>query len=83
MSLFGKWECPNCGSTWSGSIGWEMSLLNPENKDRLNRLLQTGCGCEPVDDPVYPEVSASCMGFVESEKRKQLRSKSKPLEESE
>lgn len=71
MSIFGSWECPNCGSTWTGSIGWDTSLLN--DKDRLNRLLQTGCGCEPVDDPVYPEGSASCMGFVESDKRKELR----------
>lgn len=55
------------------NIGWDMSLLGDE--DRLNRLLQTGCGCEPVDDPVYPEGSASCMDFVASEKRKEMVAK--------
>lgn len=70
MSLFGKWECPNCGSTWTGSIGWDFTLL--DDQERLDRLLQTGCGCEPVDKPEYPRMSASCMGFEPSEKRKQL-----------
>jgi hypothetical protein len=73
MSIFGSWECPNCGSTWTGSIGWDFSIL--QDKDRLNRLLQTCCGCEPVDNPVYPECSCSFMNGIESDKRKELRGK--------
>jgi hypothetical protein len=56
-----------------------MSLLGDE--DRLNRLLQTACGCEPVDDPVYPEGSSSCMGFVMSDKRKEIVAKQRENED--
>lgn len=79
MSIFGNWTCPNCGSTWTGSIGWDYSIL--EDEDRLNRLLQTGCGCEPVDNPVYPKGSCSCMDFVASEKRKELVAKQRENED--
>ena len=70
MSMFGTWKCPNCGSTWSGSIGWDLSVY--EDEDRLNRLLQTICECEPVDEPVYPLMSCSVFDFEESDKRKEL-----------
>ena len=38
MSYFGKWECPACGNTWVGSIGWTMP------KD-LDAFLTRICGC--------------------------------------
>jgi hypothetical protein len=70
--MWGNWECPNCGSKWIGSMGWDWILLEPENKDKLDRLLITGCGCKKIEDPVYPTMSASSMNFVESDKRKEL-----------
>jgi len=70
MSLFGSWKCPNCDSTWTGSIGWDLYLNDDE--DRLNRLLQTMCGCEQVDEPVWPVMSSSVFNFEESDKRKEL-----------
>jgi hypothetical protein len=53
-----------------GSIGWNP----PSDEDGMKRLLQTMCGCEPVDDPVYPVMSASVIRFEESEKRKNFKS---------
>lgn len=73
MSIFRSWKCPNCGSTWTGSIGWDYTILDDE--DRLNRLLQTMCGCEKVENPEYPEGSCSVMDAFESDKRKELVAK--------
>lgn len=67
MSIFGNWTCPNCGSTWVGSIGW-----GPYTDDEIDRILRTGCGCAEVENPMYPRMSASSMGFKESDKRKRL-----------
>ena len=38
MSYFGKWECPACGNTWVGSIGWTMPKDLPSFLTRI-------CGC--------------------------------------
>lgn len=68
MSFFGKWTCPNCESEWVGSIGWIM----PETEEDMNNLLQTMCGCEPVDNPIDPYMSSSVMEFEESDKRQKM-----------
>ena len=70
MSLFGSWKCPNCGTIWTGSIGWDSSLF--DDMDKRRRLLLTMCGCTEVEDPVDPEGSFSVMDVVISDKRKEL-----------
>jgi hypothetical protein len=67
MSYFGKWECPVCGSTWSGSIGWIM----PETDEKCKELLHNICGCDGRKDEPKPVGSFSICNFQSSEIRKQ------------
>ena len=69
MSYFGNWECPNCGTTWTGSIGWSM----PEDQEALNKMLHNICGCSgPIEGAKTPLMSSSVMHVVISEKRKEM-----------
>jgi ribosomal protein L37AE/L43A len=57
MSVFGSWECKECGSTWRGSIGWRP----PTDEVELNKMLTNFCGCiGPIEGAATPVGSASC-----------------------
>jgi len=66
MSLFGHWECPNCGTTWTGSIGWQP----PTDEEELKNMLHNMCGCSgPIEGAQTPVMSASVMNVKLSDKR--------------
>jgi len=69
MSVFGKWECPNCETTWTGSIGWNP----PIDIEGRNKLLHNMCGCSgPIEGAETPVISASVMNVKISDKRKAM-----------
>ena len=66
MSVFGRWECQECRSTWTGSIGW----APPTDEDELNKMLTNMCGCiGPIEGAATPVMSCSVMNFNSTEKR--------------
>ena len=69
MSVFGNWSCPNCGTTWTGSIGWGPI----ENQDELDKMLHNMCGCSgPIEGAATPVMSMSIMNVEISDKRKAM-----------
>jgi len=69
MSVFGSWECPNCGTTWTGSIGWNP----PTDEEDLKNMLHNMCGCSGrIKGAATPEGSCSVMNAKISDKRKAM-----------
>lgn len=66
MSYFGRWECPVCKSTWTGSIGWKF----PETQELLDKMLHNLCGCDgAIEGAPMPELSFSVGNFESSDER--------------
>jgi len=69
MSVFGRWECPNCGTSWTGSIGW----APPSDKEELDKLLHNMCGCSGrIEGAATPVGSCSVTQVKISDKRKAM-----------
>lgn len=43
--MYGRWQCPECGCEWTGSIGWNLNVADIELvEERIILCCPNGCG---------------------------------------